>query len=1107
MLGILLLLTAVNTAWSAQTEQARLSLAGEWSFQLDPASEGLAARWYDRALDGKARLPGSLDVQGLSIQTSDTEEGATELLNEIRAGRVKNSAWNTDCRVLNRLTQEYEYVGPAWYQKEVSVPEDWTGKRVSLFLERCKWSVKVWVDGRYVDEQDSLCTGQEFDLTDFLEPGETHRLTLCVDNTVDIWLGHHPGFPKGWVWAHSLTVETQTNWNGILGTMELRAVDPVSIRSIQAYPDFEKKVVRVHVYPDNHSSKTFSGTLRLACVPGNGLGSVEQEVEIPSDNPAFCLVAEMPFQDGLKLWDEFSPELYQISAQLTGTGSQDAKTITTGFRKFEIDGKHFRLNDRRIFLRGNLECCIFPKTGHPPMDVAAWKELIRTAQAYGLNHFRFHSWCPPKAAFVAADELGFYYQVETPLWDGSGNIGDYGERAAWLLEEVERIVDAYGNHPSFLLMSMGNELVRKADKHKDPELYLQYLVEHLRKRDPRHFYTCTTSPISLRRNDDYFVSKTTDLGHVRDTGQPSNRAPSPDYDVNRMLKNVDRPFLVHEIGQFVVYPDYSEIRKYTGHLKPYNLMAFRNLLEARGMSYMAETFNRDSGRYAAMLYKEALESIFRSSEYSGFQALGFQDYPGQGTALIGLLDAFWETKGIVTPEEVRRWCSETVPLARFAKRVWSTNDSFSARLQVSHFGRQDLLQVRPEWSVKNQGGEVLAQGRLAPRDIPTGGLTELGQMEYPLETIEKPAQLSLEVTLPGTDAQNAWNFWVYPQATEPAIPSELMIAHEWNAETQRALQDGQTVLLLADAGKMKNGAVGRFFPVFWSNNLFAKIPTLGITCDPQHPALSGFPTESYTDWQWHELLNWSQAINLNDFDVPVHPIVQFVPDFTCNDKLGLVFELAVEKGKLLVCTLDVESDPETRPVAHSLYRSLLSYAGSPEFKPSAQASLAELSHLLQTNLHPSSEKPDTGNAVLEVRASTQLDQLSQAVDWSPSVDEVRRQESGFSYRIVGQSFKNAQGSQWVGKQLQVIVKCPRDFSGSLYVHFQDLGNKGREAALFFDGRDRGQFSDYGNDGLWLKLPIEKDATGTNPEHVLDANCFNGPNVSIAGLVLVPDTDD
>jgi hypothetical protein len=356
---------------------------------------------------------------------------------DIRAGKIKNSAWTQDCSLLNRLSQEYEYVGPAWYQKEITIPADWDGKRVLLFLERCKWLVKVWVDGRYVDEQNSLCTAQEFDLTDFLEPGKTHRLTLCVDNTIDIWLGHYPGFPKAWVWAHSLTEETQTNWNGIMGRMELRAVERVSIRSIQAYPDFEKKVVRLNIYPDNHSAKAFTGTLRLSASPSKGLEAVEQKVSVPANNdPTFCLVVEMPFREGLKLRDEFSPALYQISAQLTGTGNQDEKTITTGIRKLEIHGNHFRLNDRRIFLRGNLECCIFPKAGYPPMSVEEWKKLIRTVQSYGLNHFRFHSWCPPEAAFVAADELGFYFQVESPLWDGTGNIGDYGERAAWLIREV-----------------------------------------------------------------------------------------------------------------------------------------------------------------------------------------------------------------------------------------------------------------------------------------------------------------------------------------------------------------------------------------------------------------------------------------------------------------------------------------------------------------------------------------------------------------------------------------------------------------------------------------------------------------------------------------------
>lgn len=109
-----------------------------------------------------------------------------------------------------------------------------------------------------------------------------------------------------------------------------------------------------------------------------------------------------------------------------------------------------------MFLRGTLECCIFPLTGYPPTTKEGWSKVFRSAKEWGLNHLRFHSWCPPKAAFEVADSLGFYLQVELPLW--SLNVGENPAMNQFLYDEAKRILSEYGNHPSFCFLSLGNEL-------------------------------------------------------------------------------------------------------------------------------------------------------------------------------------------------------------------------------------------------------------------------------------------------------------------------------------------------------------------------------------------------------------------------------------------------------------------------------------------------------------------------------------------------------------------------------------------------------------------------------------------------------------------------
>lgn len=117
-----------------------------------------------------------------------------------------------------------------------------------------------------------------------------------------------------------------------------------------------------------------------------------------------------PFGAEAAAWDEFARRCTGSprSSRTASAAGQEA----FGFREIRAEGRQLRINGRPLLLRGTLDCAIFPRTGHPPTDVASWRRVLEVVRAHGLNHVRYHSWCPPEAAFVAADELGVYLQVE-----------------------------------------------------------------------------------------------------------------------------------------------------------------------------------------------------------------------------------------------------------------------------------------------------------------------------------------------------------------------------------------------------------------------------------------------------------------------------------------------------------------------------------------------------------------------------------------------------------------------------------------------------------------------------------------------------------------------
>ena len=842
----------------AENQPKHMDLSGIWQFALDRQGTMKA----DDGMTETVQLPGTTDTNKKGDYTAKSEE-------------------------TTHLTRPWSYKGRAWYRRTVNIPAAWKGKTVSLMLERTKPS-EVYVDGKFIGSSNDISTPQIFDLSKVLTPG-SHQLAIMVDNG--------SGVPEQiYANSHAYTEDTQTNWNGIIGRIELSIVPCVAM----------------------------------------------------------------------------SPQ-----------------QVPSIFKDFQIKGQHFYADGHPIFLRGKHDACVWPLTGHVAMDVDSWRSYLGDCAAYGLNHVRFHSWCPPEAAFVAADELGIILQPELPFW------GDFNDKDTVLMQflhkEGENILRWYGHHPSFRMFALGNELWGSIDK-------MAEFIEDFKKIAPDKVYTFGSNYYlgyqGVKSGMDYFT--TCRVGgeawgnyntHTRgsfsfadaaDGGMINHFYPNTMMNFEEGCKlafpeGSDQtkavPVISHETAQFQTYPDYDEIKKYTGVLYPYNMEVFRDRLEKAGMLDQAKDFHQASGLWSLQLYKQDIEMDLRTPNMAGFQLLDLQDYPGQGSAYVGILDAFMDPKGLCTEREWRQWCAPVVPLLVADRFCFTIEDGIHAWIQVANYSGQSLNGKTLRWELTAQGvrNHVQSEVHMVPDPLCSGeiklpskeGLFTAGELKIDLSSLDKPTQLQLSLCIEDTEYygvpyHNTYDLWAYPAWMDLSkLESMVTVTNELDERAIAQLEKGKSVLLMPEASELTVG--GLFQTDYWNYRMFKTISennkksvspgTLGILCNPEHPIFRDFPTQMHTNWQWFPVIKESHPMMLDNTGKDYRPIVQVIDNIERNHKLGLLFEFQVGNGKLLVCMADLEK-ALSYPEGRAFYHSVLTYMTSADFAPQTKITLEDFQRLM-----------------------------------------------------------------------------------------------------------------------------------------------------------------
>lgn len=947
----------------------RILLNGKWHVVLEDGTTG------------QMDLPGTLDENGIGHRDVGANQWHPDAVLGNAAGEI-----DKDAPIATRFTRRHTYEGEARISRKITVP-DYGTDRLFVLAERAR-ALRLLVDGEAcsVFRQGTLSTPYIFELTG-AAPGE-HEFTFLSDNS-------YPGMPKAAIcYSSAATDETQTNWNGILGECSMYTRPQNFIDSLRVYPRAVKKeeknkaggyVLDVcvelapgakKVYKDAkiilQSEALAAGELEdtqtlteIISYSGEGLAEAGTDKE---ENPKTMEIwfRDLPLRENVKLWDEDEGNLYEMAVTLDNGMSAEDKGGSTaecrtrfGIRSFGDNGSgRLALNGRAIFLRGEANCAEYPETGHPPMTIPEWKEMLLKYRSYGINFVRFHSHCEPEAAFAAADELGMLLQPELSHWDPKDAFGTE-ESYRYYRAELVDLLKTYANHPSFVMLTLGNEL-QAQDEGRER---MRELVRTAKRMDPTRLYANGSNAFygeeGCDPESDFYTSQSCKDVVIRGTfsgmrGYLNENYPSADrtYDeaMAEIRKEYQKPVFSFEVGQFEVLPDFEELESFQGISDPVNLKLIKKRVEERGLLPTWEKYVEATGELSRLAYREEIEAAMRTRELSGISLLGLQDFPGQGTALVGMMNSHLEPKpyDFARPERFREFFTESRIFVKMPRYTYEEGEYLTAEVEVANFGKESIsgelvwtLGYR-DCAVNTGSGEFLCGRADGQKNCPPGTYTSLGRLDIPLEVKGVSAAFMLTVSM--GDCTSTYPVWVY-QKTSPECPKNVYETRVFDEQTRAVLQNGGRVYLSPDADKesLPYSIKTQFTTDFWSVGTFAdQEGGMGQLIDTEHPIFKEFPTDFHTDWQWWIMAS-KRAVILPH---PMKTIITEMDSYAFLRPMAQMIEFRCLKGKVLLSTMELHKSQQY-PEVRALQASIYTYLSGENFEPAEEITEEELSMLVR----------------------------------------------------------------------------------------------------------------------------------------------------------------
>jgi len=903
-----ILLTAIfisGVCYSAS--RPRIDLNGAWEFRTDPESVGERQEWHSAGVPftRELQVPGAWQAQGVGERS--------EILRN-------------------------HYEGPAWYRRQVAIPASWQGKAVRIRVEGCLRMLTLYVNGHRIGEHDGISAPMTLDVTEAIRPGAENTIAFRVVNpgaTIDgdprVQAGNQPTGMMNYI----------GNWGGIYGNVSLEASEPLWISEVAISPDAQKREAAFRI--------GLAGPL-----PARGQVEVEAggfKSTVPLRGTSVKVVLSIP---GARLWSPDDPYLYNATIRLIeDSRERDRIEERFGMRELATHGRTLLLNGKPLYLRGYGDDNAEVLTGVPPASKHVYLDRLRLARGLGFNAVRFHSMTPAPAFFEAADEVGLFVMAELPV----AYTQYFLPHTEFLKRELEGVLRAHRNHPSFLSLALGNEFNLNWLKTEAERKEFQARVDEL------YHFAKSIDPDRIMLSNDGLLLRPTDMASLS-TGAPE-----------------DIPTVRHEFGNYYCsLPDPSLIPLFTGVMEPTWLQEKKKWLERSGLAAVYPEYVKNSQRLQQLGRKYQIERVRRDSRITGYHYWLLVDYPGgtgEGDSWEeGWLDYFWRPKGI-DPAEGTEVNSPVLLLlsAGVNDRTLWTSDAKRVVVSVSNYGDVPVNNGKLQWRLMT-GDRRIAGSQIEGITAPLGDVSHIGQIAIGPVTGDDAQKLELVLDLNAGQKTytNRWSFWAFPRnqllrrtstlvvssvrwaglrrlypfiEESPPVPApgSLLITSALDRAALAHLDSGGRVWLLGGREQFGRSGDGTFFP--------AAGGALGSRVQ-EHSSLAGFPHEGLFDLQFYNLMEGAWSFSLDDWPKEIVPIaggIRTTSAFLSKKKnlsrVGYIFETKVGKGSLLVTTLAIrEHLDEAYPEVVFLFDRLLRYASGPEFQPSVEAGAEAIEKLV-----------------------------------------------------------------------------------------------------------------------------------------------------------------
>ena len=881
-----------------------IDLSGEYRVQLSDGSVYPAA------------LPGTLDTNAIGEEEKSAKKWHPD-------AAIDETGTFTGCGyILTRLTRKYTYEGSAVFTRRVQLSPV-AGERLFVEVERARELFLRW-NGKEVAHytQGTISTPHIFEITPYVCDGE-NIAEFISDNSYPHW-AHDPI-----VFSSAATDETQTNWNGLTGYIRIRREAPDFISSIRVYPTLKSIDLAIEVDCEQPSEKT----LVAEC---EAFGTVRRIVTLRKGRNTVRMRG-IPLVRSVRYWDEEEGNLYEVTVSAEGIAPVHA---TFGVRTVGCKNGRLAVNGRVVFLRCEANSALFPETGHWPMDVESWRTILKKYISYGVNCVRFHSHCPPEAAFIAADELGIFMQPELSHWNPRTAF-ERDEDYAYYKLELTQVLLWLANHPSFITLTFGNELAAESKGHKR----MQLLVHHAKKIDHTRLIASGSNNhygwFGPDLTDDFYAATNLYEHELRATfagmgGYLNRDYPNTKHNYDVSMRHVREefsgPVLQFEVGQYEVLPDFDELELFKGVTRPDNLTHVKERVEKMGLMPEWRRRVEATGELSLLCYREEVEACLRTPGMSGISLLSLQDFTGQGTALVGMMNSHFESKPcpFAQPSRFAAFFKSVLPLVLLERYTYYEGEKLTFTLKFANYGKQS---IRAAASAKlyDESGSQVGRAELPEQEFPCGKLNAVrGRISIALPVCGKAQKYTLRVQI--GESANDYPVWVYPKAHWQA-PAGVVVTRSLKTALAR-LKEGATVILdpISDEAHFPKSIKAQFSTDFWSVGTFpGQSGFMGCLVDETHPVFKKFPTQFHSDWQWWQLTS-KRAMILPD---GVRSLITGLDSYARMRNLSLLFEAKVGQGKLLVSSMGLLSDGRL-PEVNAMLTSICDYAASEVFAPTQE---------------------------------------------------------------------------------------------------------------------------------------------------------------------------